>query len=131
MSEGKHTAGPWDYVASSEYHGPYVTTEFGVTVCDFYVMSNPTAYSVRNGGDSKPILHLAEMADANARLTAAAPDMLMAGVELGAAATDYAKLIQVEHFPADDAAVHRAYERLRLALDAHRAALSKATGSEK
>lgn len=74
----KYTEGPWDYVPSTEHHGPYVTTDFGTTVCDFYVMSNPDSWSVRNGGDSKPIHHLYEMADANARLVAAAPGLLEA-----------------------------------------------------
>lgn len=75
---GKHTPGPWDYVPGTEHHGPYVTTEYGSTVADCYYMSNPYSLSVRNGGDSKPINHMREMADANARLIAAAPDMLEA-----------------------------------------------------
>lgn len=78
---GKHTAhtpGPWDYVPSNEHHGPYVTTEHGSTVCDCYCMSNPSGLSVRNGGNSKPIHHMHEMADANARLIAAAPELLEA-----------------------------------------------------
>lgn len=75
---GAHTPGPWDYVPSNEYHGPYVTTEYGSTVCDCYCMSNPLSLSVRNGGDSKPIHHMHEMADANARLIAAAPELLEA-----------------------------------------------------
>lgn len=37
-------------------------------------------------------------------------------VELREAAYDYARLIQVEHFPPQDMAVHRAYERLRKGL---------------
>lgn len=36
--------------------------------------------------------------------------------ELCEASADYASLIQVENFPARDAAVHRAYERLRIAI---------------
>lgn len=30
------TPGPWDYVPGTEHHGPYVTSEFGSTICDFY-----------------------------------------------------------------------------------------------
>ncbi|MBB6299959.1 hypothetical protein [Rhizobium leucaenae] len=46
---------PYDLVEGNESHGPYVTTAFGTTVCDFYAMSNPSSPSVRNGGASKPI----------------------------------------------------------------------------
>lgn len=65
------TPGPWEYVPSTEHHGPYVTSQFGSTICDLYVMT-------ANGGPSKPILFLHEMADPNARLIAAAPEMLAA-----------------------------------------------------
>jgi hypothetical protein len=81
VSDTKHTPGPWEYVPSTEHHGPYVTSEFGVTVCDCYVMSNPSAPSVLNGGDSYPVHHLSEMADPNARLIAAAPDLVEALAE--------------------------------------------------
>ena len=76
MSEVKHTPGPWEYVPSTEHHGPYVTSDFGTTIADCYVMSNPGNLSVLNGGDSRPIHHLHEMADPNARLIAAAPELL-------------------------------------------------------
>ena len=69
------TPGPWEYVASTKDHGPYVASNFGSDVCDCYTMSNPSALSVRNGGDSRPVHFLGEMADANARLIAAAPEM--------------------------------------------------------
>lgn len=72
----QHTPGPWDYVPANEHHGPYVTSDFGSTICDLYTMTNPNNLSVRNGGDSRPVPFLAEMADPNARLIAAAPDML-------------------------------------------------------
>lgn len=72
------TPGPWDYVASTEHHGPYVTSEYGSTIADCYAMSSPSSLSVRNGGDSRPIHHMAEMSDANARLIAAAPELLAA-----------------------------------------------------
>lgn len=71
----KHTPGPWAYVPSTEHHGPYVTSDYGNTICDCYVMSNPTALSTRNGGTSRPISFMHEMADPNARLIAAAPEM--------------------------------------------------------
>ena len=73
-----NTPGPWEYVPSTEHHGPYVTTEYGSTVCDCYTMSNLAHASVRNGGDSKPIHFMSEQADANALLIAAAPVMLAA-----------------------------------------------------
>lgn len=74
----KHTPGPWEYVPSTEHHGPYVTSQYGSDVCDCYTMSNLSDASVLNGGTSKPIHFLGEMADANARLIAASPDMLAA-----------------------------------------------------
>ena len=69
------TEGPWEYVPSNENHGAYVVSLFGSDICDCYTMSNPSALSVRNGGDSRPIHFMGEQADANARLMAAAPDM--------------------------------------------------------
>lgn len=71
----KHTPAPWEYVPSTEHHGPYVTSEFGSTICDCYTMSQPGLWSTANGGPSKPVLFLAEMADPNARLIAAAPEL--------------------------------------------------------
>lgn len=68
MTQSKHTPTPWDYVPSTEHHGPYITSEFGSTICDCYVMSHPGEPSTANGGKSKPILFLHEMADPNAVL---------------------------------------------------------------
>ncbi|MDW9528106.1 hypothetical protein RWE87_05100 [Sinorhizobium meliloti] len=84
MSESKHTPGPWGYVASTENHGPYVANEWGYgDICDCYTMSDPNSLSIRNGGHSKPIHFHNEEADANARLIAAAPDLLAALKSLG------------------------------------------------
>lgn len=58
MSEPLHTSRtptPWDVIPSTEHHGPYIVSPYGSTLADLYVMSNPSALSVRNGGDSKPI----------------------------------------------------------------------------
>lgn len=46
---------PWELIASTENHGPYIVNAAGSDVCDFYAMSNPMSLSVRNGGDSKPV----------------------------------------------------------------------------
>ncbi len=74
----QHTPGPWEYVQSTEHHGPYVVHKFGPTVCDCYTMTQPGELSVRNGGVSKPVHFMADEADANARLIAEAPNMLTA-----------------------------------------------------
>lgn len=74
-----YTKGPWEYVPSNEHHGPYVANGWGAgDICDCYTMTNPAAWSVRNGGDSKPVNHQHEEADANAMLISAAPDLLEA-----------------------------------------------------
>lgn len=66
------TPGPWGYVASNENHGPYVCNDWGAgDICDGYVMSKPDSLSIRNGGDSKPINHQNDEADANMRYIAA------------------------------------------------------------
>ena len=46
---------PFDLVEATEHHGPYITTAFGTTVCDFYTMSKPMEWSTASGGTSKPI----------------------------------------------------------------------------
>jgi len=81
VAGGAHTPGPWDYVSSTEHHGPYVTSEFGTTICDCYIMSEPSQWSTVNGGKSRPIHHLHEMADPNARLIAAAPEFATAAMD--------------------------------------------------
>jgi hypothetical protein len=60
------TSLPWEYIPSTEHHGPYVTCLTG-DICDCYTMSNPAAASVRNGGESYPIHHQGKQADANAQ----------------------------------------------------------------
>lgn len=83
MVESKHTPGPWEYVPSNSNHGPYVSNGWGAgDICDCYVMSKPSELAVCNGWTSAPIHHQHEEADANARLIAAAPDLLEALREL-------------------------------------------------
>ena len=53
MSE--HSPLPWEHVAATDHHGAYIVSASGLDVCDLYAMSNPSSYSVRNGGDSRPI----------------------------------------------------------------------------
>jgi hypothetical protein len=55
---------PWELVPGNENHGPYITNVYGGDVCDFYAMSNPSVFSVRNGGESRPVPFVD--ADANA-----------------------------------------------------------------
>lgn len=77
MSGAKHTPGPWEYVPSNANHGPYVANGWGAgDICDCYTMSKPSELAVCNGGTSEPIHFQHEEADANARLIAAAPDLL-------------------------------------------------------
>ncbi len=122
MSETKHTPGPWEYVPSTNFHGPYVTSEFGSTICDCYLMSHPNEPSEANGGRSKPILHLHEMANPNARLIAAAPELLEA-LKL---AREY--VIKVD----GTMATIPPHRRLtRPDLDKIEAAIAKATGAAK
>lgn len=74
-----HTPGPWRYVPGTEHHGPYVATDAEMTygdIADLYVMSKPGFASTRNGGESYPINHQGATAEANARLMAAAPELL-------------------------------------------------------
>lgn len=54
MSE--HTPTPWEVVAATEHHGPYIVGPFGGDVADLYAMSNPLAPSMLTGGDSYPVL---------------------------------------------------------------------------
>jgi len=75
MSDAKHTPGPWEYVPGNEHHGPYVTHEFGGTVADLYVMSQPT---IVKPAPPRPVPFMHEQAEHNARLIAAAPELLEA-----------------------------------------------------
>lgn len=77
MMVTEHTPGPWEYVPSTANHGPYVSNGWGAgDICDCYTMSKPSELAVCNGGTSQPIPFQHEEADANARLIAAAPEML-------------------------------------------------------
>ncbi len=76
MTDAKHTPGPWDYVRGNEHHGPYVTTDYGTTVADLYVLSEPGVFSTTEARTPIPFMH--EMAEANARLIASAPCLLEA-----------------------------------------------------
>lgn len=73
-----HTPGPWEHVGATERHGHYVVTDFGSTVCDLYVMSKPVPWAT--DPSPKPVSFMHEMAEANARLIAAAPDLFAAAV---------------------------------------------------
>ena len=74
MSKSLPTPGPWKLVPATEHHGPYITSPWGITLCDLYTMSNPLALSTACGGTSRPIPFVD--ADANAQLISAAPDLL-------------------------------------------------------
>lgn len=68
MKDAEPTPRPWDYVPSTEHHGPYITSDYGGTIADLYLMSQPGALSSANGGTSKPVHFFHEMADPNAEL---------------------------------------------------------------
>jgi hypothetical protein len=65
-------------VPATEFHGHYIVSSVGNTIADFYTMSHPAEASVLNGGRSKPVHFLHEMAEHNCRLAAATPDLLEA-----------------------------------------------------
>jgi hypothetical protein len=53
---------PWDYVKSTEHHGPYITSAYGCTICDFYFMNaGPVGTQAQ-----RPIHHMFELADEHA-----------------------------------------------------------------
>jgi len=64
----QHTPGPWLVEPATENHGPYITNDLrNVTICDLYFLQSKGFYT-----------HCEEEAEANARLIAAAPDLLEA-----------------------------------------------------
>ena len=66
MTPEQHSPLPWEHVAATDNHGAYIVNCYGGDVCDLYTMSNPGAFAVCNGGDSRPV-PFTDM-DANARL---------------------------------------------------------------
>ena len=112
-----HTPGPWDYVPGNEHHGPYITSDFGSTIADCYVLSEPGAFSSTEARTPIPFMH--EMAEANARLIAAAPDYHTAARETDRLALVIESAVRFSD-PTNLAAV-------RAALKANQAAILKAT----
>ena len=112
MNETKWTSGPWEYIASTEHHGPYVVAPFGGDIADCYTMSN------------RPIHFQHEQADANARLIAAAPDLYEALADMLGAHPPISKRIGGEGSPA-----RRAQEDQEAAIAKARAALARAKGA--
>lgn len=74
------TPGEWGLVKGNDHHGPYIEACCGGTIADFYMMSDTSSLSIRNGGTSRPIWFMPEEAQANAALAAASrtaiPDLL-------------------------------------------------------
>ena len=68
MTETAHTPGPWFAVEGNKHHGPFVTNVEVRTICDLYTVDKLNRIFV-----FRP-----EEAEANARLIAAAPDLLEA-----------------------------------------------------
>lgn len=113
----QHTPGPWFAKADKRRWNPNYVEAERAHIADVMPCS---VFDKKNDAE----------AEANARLIAAAPDLLETGRELADAAVDYARLIQVEHYDRNDIAVHAAYERLRKADGQHRAAIAKAEGQQ-
>jgi hypothetical protein len=67
---GKHTPGTWDLIAPDEHHGWYVEDGLGRSICDLYYLNGHTVIDHDPGGHGET--------EANARLIAAAPDLLAA-----------------------------------------------------
>ncbi len=69
MSDTRHIDVDLEYVKATEHHGPYITTEYGNTVADLYIMSRPT---IMVPSKPRPVPFLHEFADGNARRLVAA-----------------------------------------------------------
>lgn len=122
-----HTPGPWGYIAANEHHGSYVVGPFGSDVCDCYTMSNLAAASVRNGGESYPVQFQGDQADANARLIAAAPDLLEALTKLSNEARGWLSAYEIKM---RDTVGNTNYAVLKQRVDEATVALNKATGEQ-
>jgi hypothetical protein len=64
MSAPESSPLPWELVEATEHHGPYITTQWGTTICDLYNMSSAMFSPPR------PIHHVDAVANARLIVTA-------------------------------------------------------------
>lgn len=120
MSANKHTPGPWSYALE---YGPNVTELPRITTvarCANYVIGLPSDYPGGNYRDGDP----SGDEEADARLIAAAPDMLKSLQDLADAA------FSRDTTMGDPCALLAAQANLRDAMKRARSVIAKATGSE-